>query len=76
MQYHVKRIHDYETDVRRIWDHVTHSVFLLLFFLSIAAFDIRCFVVLKFQSTSQVLLLSTFTVFYFILVCIKYLIYF
>jgi len=58
-QYHAKHVHHYETgtrslpkkpDVRRI------SVFVLLFFLSLAAFDIQYFAMLKFQSTSHVLL--------------------
>jgi len=68
MQDHVRRIYDHETDVRRICDHVAHSVFfVLLLLLSIAAFDIECFRMLKFQFTFHVLLFSTFTIFYFVL---------
>jgi len=44
MQDHAIHIHDHETDVRRIWEHVAHSAFfVLLFFLSITAFDLQCF---------------------------------
>jgi len=74
---HARCIHDHETDVRRIYDNVAHSaLFVLLFYLSIAEFDKLCFGVLKFQSTSHVLLFSTSTVFYFVLVSMGYLIYF
>ena len=79
MQNHVRRIHDHETDVRRIWDLVVHSAFFFLFcssFLSKTAFNIQCFGVLKFQSTSQVLLLSSSAVFCFVLVSMELLIYF
>jgi hypothetical protein len=42
----------------------------------ITAFNMQCFRVLKFQSTSHELLFSISTVFYFVLVYIEYLIYF
>ena len=31
MQNHARHIHDHETDVRRIYDHVAHSSFFVLF---------------------------------------------
>jgi hypothetical protein len=79
MQDHAKHIHHYETDTRSLQKKntdVKRLNFFVLFFLSIAAFDIRCFGMLKFQSTSHVLLFSTSTIFYFVLVSIEYLIHF
>jgi len=35
MQDHARQIHDYETDVRRIWNHVAHSAFFVLLFFFI-----------------------------------------
>jgi hypothetical protein len=64
IQDHAKHIHRYKTNVRSLRRKKTDvrciNFFVLLFFLSIVAFDIQCFGVLKFQSTSHVLFACNF----------------